>query len=172
MQTLTLPSPRPRGPLHRLWTAPTTLVGHAVARLLRCEGPFPVGAPEHGATLYLLRRARGLGAIALGHVIIADPGLLRGASAPWILAHELSHTRQHDVLGPLYLPLHGLMQAVSLLAWTVSRPPGFSPIHAWNLLERRFLCVPIDPLVTSGARLPPDHPVLQAFAVADWSPPR
>ena len=64
----------------------------------------------HGYRLPL----RGFGAIAIGHVIILEPGFLE-LHGPWLLAHELSHTRQHDWLGPAYLPVHAILQAMSVV---------------------------------------------------------
>lgn len=64
-----------------------------------------------------------------------------------MLAHELSHTRQHTWLGPVYLPVHVVCQIVSVLASLVRPIPTFSRLHAYNPLERIFLSVPFDVLV-------------------------
>ena len=55
--------------------------------------------------------------MTIGHAILHRPGVLDGPSTAsrLTLAHELAHTRQHDRLGPLYLPLHILSQAASAL---------------------------------------------------------
>ena len=66
---------------------------------------------------------------------------------PWLLAHELSHTRQHDWLGPAYLPLHAILQAVSVVFYFIHPIAKFSPWHAYNPLERVLICVPIDVIV-------------------------
>jgi hypothetical protein len=143
------PKRRSSGVLHRLWLAPTNWLGRTLAKLLRAHGPFHVGSDRAPAVYFLLpdNFRWWFGAVALGHVILAQPGFLRGESGKWIMAHELSHTRQHDVLGPLYLPLHGLLQLVSALL-SLARPlPGYSMVHAYNPLERSFLCIPFDYLV-------------------------
>ena len=56
------------------------------------------------------------------------------------LAHELAHTRQHDRLGPLYLPMHILAQAVSALLSLGGRPI-VSRVHDRNPLEQTFICI-------------------------------
>lgn len=64
-----------------------------------------------------------------------------------MLAHELSHTRQHDWLGPAYLPLHGVFQVLSCVVALLRPIRGYPPQHAYNPLERAFLAVPFDALV-------------------------
>jgi len=147
---LRVPGPRPRGPvgvLRGAWTAPTTLLGHGLARLAGCGVAQRIGGRASSASLYRLPagRLRGLGAITIGHVVVVEPEFLERRER-WILAHELSHTRQHDWLGPGYLLVHALFQAVSVVASAVRPVPGFPPQHAYNPLERRFLCVPFDAL--------------------------
>lgn len=111
-------------------------------------------------------RLKGLGAIALGHAIVVEPEFMRGREA-WVLAHELSHARQHDWLGPLYLPLHLCLQLLSVLASFLRPVRGYPPQHAYNPLERAFLCVPFD-VLAAGA--PPTGPLarelLAAFGLA------
>jgi len=113
------------------------------------------------------------GAVALGHVILAQPGFLQGEAGRWTMAHELSHTRQHDVLGPLYLPLHGLLQALSAVFSMFRSVPGYSIVHAYNPLERAFLCVPFDHLAAlrAGRSIVDENAqeVLRAFGVNDFS---
>jgi hypothetical protein len=87
---------------------------------------------------------RALGAIAIGNVILAESDFIFGTRGRWILAHELSHTRQHTWLGPLYLPIHAFWQILSTLVSMIRPVPVFPPQHAYNPLERMFLCVPFD----------------------------
>jgi hypothetical protein len=91
--------------------------------------------------------------------------MLEGIAGRWTLAHELAHTRQHDFLGPLYLPLHGLMQLIStILSWI--RPiRGYAPTHGYNPLERGFIAVPYDYLVSGELLTEDSHEVLLAFGV-------
>jgi hypothetical protein len=81
-----------------------------------------------------------VGGITLGHAILLAPKYCGdGVHARLVLAHELAHTRQHDVLGPLYLPLHLVAQIASALAWVVAPVEGSDPVHAHNALEQRWL---------------------------------
>jgi len=172
---LHLPKPRRRGILHRLWLRPTNLIGHAVARLVGAQGPYPVGSDRAPAEYYLLpdNFRWWFGAVALGHVILAQPGFLQGEAGKWTVAHELSHTRQHDVLGPFYLPLHGALQALSALLSVLRSVPEYSVMHAYNPLERAFLCVPFDYLVSLRAGRAVvgenEQEVLRAFGVHEFS---
>lgn len=135
-----------RGPaawLRGAWTAPTNLIGHAAA-LLVSRGPRrAVRGPAASAWLYPLRPGIGLDwvvAVTLGHVILHRPGLFEGRAGRLILAHELAHTRQHDWLGPFYLPLHILAQTLSALL-SIGRPVGHSRVHDRNPLEQTFICL-------------------------------
>lgn len=121
------------------------------------------------ALLYRLPpgRLRGLGGIALGHAIVVEPEFLAGREA-WVLAHELSHARQHDFLGPVYLPAHLLCQLFSVLLGLFRPIRGYPLQHAYNPLERALLCVPFDVLVQRqpprGARA---DALLSAFGLRD-----
>ena len=170
MTHVCVPAPRRGGPLGALrfaWTAPTTALGHAFARLAGCGVAERIGGRATSAFLYRLPagRLRGLGAIAIGHVIVVEPEFI-GRRQSWILAHELSHTRQHDWLGPAYLLVHALFQGMSILASAVRPVPGFPPQHARNPLERTMICVPFDALTQTR---PPSGPlaqdVLRAFGL-------
>ncbi|MFT3922278.1 MAG: hypothetical protein QM778_07070 [Myxococcales bacterium] len=168
---LCIPRPRARGLLglaRRLWTAPTSVLGYLLASLLGCGRGERVGGEAVCAWLYRLPegRMRGLGAIAIGHVIIVEPRFLAGREA-WVLAHELSHARQHDWLGPTYLLVHLVLQLVSALASLGRRRSGFPPQHAYNPLERGFLCVPFDVLTLPQAPVGVQaSQVLRAFGLA------
>jgi hypothetical protein len=149
MKRLHSPTPRRRSWLLRAWTAPTTWLGGALATALGCSPPQRVGGAASSAVLRLLPpgKLRGLGALAYGHTIIAESEFLEGLRGVWVLAHELSHTRQHDWLGPVYLPLHGACQGLSCLVALLRPIRGYPPQHAYNPLERAFLAVPFDALV-------------------------
>jgi hypothetical protein len=143
------PRPRARNPVARaaraIWTLPTNLIGHAAGLLVSGRLPRRVGGPAAAGWLYPIRPGLGLdwvGAVTLGHAILHRPGMLDGDDLPsrLTLAHELAHTRQHDWLGPLYLPLHILAQATSALI-TLARPPTYSRVHDWNPLEQTFICL-------------------------------
>lgn len=136
--------------LRAVWTAPTTLLGHAFAWVLGATGGERVGGVATTAYLYRLPvgRCRGLGAIAIGHVVVIEPGFMQDRR-DWLLAHELSHTRQHDWLGPTYLIVQGLFMLVSIVAFKAVPLPGLTPQHAYNPLERTWLCVPFDVLIAA-----------------------
>jgi hypothetical protein len=145
------PRPRRREPLVRglrfLWTLPTSVLGHLAGLLVsgrpgrRVQGPAAVG------WLYPIRAGLGLdwvGAVTLGHAILYRPGFLDAGTprARLTLAHELAHTRQHDCLGPFYLPLHALAQAVSaLVSLARGGRPRLSRVHDHNPLEQTFICL-------------------------------
>ncbi|HVU49697.1 MAG TPA: hypothetical protein VHL80_03360 [Polyangia bacterium] len=158
--------PRPRSralaarALRALWTLPTSVVGHLAGLAVSGGRPRRVGGPAARAWVYPIRRGLGLdwvGAVTLGHAILARPGLLDGPSlhARLTLAHELAHTRQHDWLGPLYLPLHALAQSVSA-ALSLGRGTVVSRVHDRNPLEQTFICL------GAGATWPPFPPGLEA----------
>lgn len=175
MAHVRLPSPRlslpwPWAVVHALWLAPTMLVGH-LAGLLVSGGrrPTRVTGPAAFAWLYEIPPGRGLdwvGAVTLGHVILHRPRFFdRGSSpsdepaarllGPMILAHELAHTRQHDLLGPLYLPLHILAQTLSALL-SIGHGTVHSRVHDHNPLEQTFICLGASAYgpLAAGARLP------------------
>lgn len=144
------PRPRRQAPLARavraLWTLPTNLLGH-LAGWMASGGRLPrrVGGPAAVGWLYPIRsglRLDWVGAVTIGHAILHRPGVVDGptTAARLTLAHELAHTRQHDLLGPLYLPLHILAQGLSALL-TRGRPITVSRVHDLNPLEQTFIAI-------------------------------
>ncbi|HMC93286.1 MAG TPA: hypothetical protein VKO16_00800 [Polyangia bacterium] len=152
-----------------LWTLPTNLIGHLAGLLVSGRPPRRVGGPIAVGWLYPIRSGIGLdwvGAVTLGHAILYRPGLLDDGTvvARLTLAHELAHTRQHDLLGPLYLPLHLLAQASSALL-TRGRATVVSRVHDANPLEQTFICIPAS---APRGPLPDDldlEDLLRAFGV-------
>jgi hypothetical protein len=151
--------PRPRSRawparvVRAAWTLPTNLLGHLAGLIVSGGRGRRVGGGAARAWVYAIRPGLGLdwvGAVTLGHAILARPGMLDGADlhARLTLAHELAHTRQHDWLGPLYLPLHILSQATSA-ALSLGRNPVVSRVHDHNPLEQTFICL------AAGATRPP-----------------
>lgn len=143
------PRPRSRAPVARtlraLWTLPTNLVGHLAGLLVSGGRPRRVGGSAARAWVYAIRPGLGLdwvGAVTLGHAILARPGMLDGPGrhSRLTLAHELAHTRQHDWLGPLYLPLHVLAQSLSA-ALSLRGRAVVSRVHDHNPLEQTFICL-------------------------------
>jgi len=111
------------------------------------QAPRYVEGPAAEGWLYPLQRApwrswlTWFSAVTIGHVIIYRPGTFDSWPGRLILAHELAHTRQHDRLGPLYLPAHLLAQGVSALLSLRSRSPRVSRVHDGNPLEETWICL-------------------------------
>lgn len=131
--------------LRGLWTLPTNLIGHLAGRLVSGGAGRRVEGPAAAGWLYPIRDGIGLdwvGAVTIGHAILHRPGLLDTGTvaARLTLAHELAHTRQHDRLGPLYLPVHILAQATSALL-SLGRPVVFTRVHDRNPLEQTFIAI-------------------------------
>jgi hypothetical protein len=127
-----------------LWTAPTNLLGHLAGFLVSGRRGRRVGGPAARGWLFEIRPGLGLdwvGAVTIGHAILYRPDMFGGGlRGRLVLAHELAHTRQHDVLGPLYLPLHILAQATSAVL-SIGRPVVVSRVHDRNPLEQTFICL-------------------------------
>ena len=87
-----------------IWAAPITfaglLAGGGSLVRPRVVAGVLLFAPARGVTGWVLRR-RGFAAAGLGHVIVSveEP-------SPQLLAHELTHVRQAERLGPLMAPAY------------------------------------------------------------------
>ena len=173
MTRLSIPTARRRGAigaLRRAWTAPTNLIGHATGPDvgLRQTAAHRRRGDARVALLPARRTSHGWRAVAIGHVVIVEPALL-ARHGRWLLAHELSHARQHDWLGPAYLPAHAMLLALSA-AMSLIRPrhsprhAKLSPWHAYNPLERVLIDVPIDAVVRPPEGALADD-VLQAYGL-------
>jgi hypothetical protein len=136
------------------WTLPTTLVGHVFGLLFTHTLPTRIGGAAASAWLYRLASSpltRALGAITIGDIVLAEREFIAGTRGRWVIAHELSHTRQHAWLGPFYLPVHFLLQVVSALVFVARPVSNFTPQHAYNPVERLVLYVPFDVLADPGS---------------------
>ncbi len=186
---LELPRPRvsPPAPWSWLWASwltPTILLGHLVGLLVSTGRRKWIAGPAAFAWLYEIRPGIGLDwvvAVTLGHVILHRRGVFEGQRGQLILAHELAHTRQHDWLGPLYLPLHILAQTASALV-SLGHRPRHSRVHDHNPLEQTFICLgasgygPLARGQTAPARPGSPAPItaeamLTAFGLADGGRP-
>jgi hypothetical protein len=132
-----------------IWTAPTTFLGHAFARLSGCPEADRIDASGASAWLYRLPpgRIKGFRAIAIGHVIILEPAFLERPAPGCSLTSYLTRGRTIGWVGPAYLPLHAVLQAVSVVLYFIRPIAKFSPWHAYNPLDRVLICVPIDVIV-------------------------
>lgn len=143
-----IPRPRSRHTAVRLaravWTAPTNAFGWLACRLLSGKPGVRVGGTRASGWIYPVRRGIGLdwmGAVTLGHHILYREGMFDGVRGRLTLAHELAHTRQHDVLGPAYLPLHVVSQVVSVAISLFRGRPVHSRVHDHNPLEQTFIAL-------------------------------
>ena len=120
---------------------PTGFVGRFAAALVTSGEGIPVQGALTRAKLYPLCRSwASLGAIALGDIVLYSPAFLRRHDAAAVIAHELAHTQQHHVLGPFYLPLHGIAQSISAILSLLHRGPvQHSRVHDFNPLEQTFI---------------------------------
>jgi hypothetical protein len=154
-----------------LWTLPTNLLGHAAGIATSGALGERVGSERARGWLYRIhiRALQPIGAVTLGHVILASPAFLGGLHGRVVLAHELSHARQHDYLGPAYLPVHILVQLLCAIAFFVRPVAGSDPVHARNPLEQHWLCLGFDSYreLARGERLTEEERerYLQAFGV-------
>jgi hypothetical protein len=149
------------------WTLPTNLLGHLIGLVVSGRRPRRAGGPAAVGWLYPIRPGIGLDwvvAVTIGQSILYSRGVLDGPSLParLTLAHELAHTRQHDRLGPLYLPLHILFQASSALL-SLGRPVVFSRVHDRNPLEQRWICISASETHRRGPRDPDLEALLADF---------
>jgi hypothetical protein len=154
-----------------IWTLPTNLIGHLIGMVLTWRRAERIGSRAARGWLYRIRfrPIQPIGAVTLGHVILASPQFLEGLHGRVVLAHELSHARQHDVLGPAYLPLHMAMQLGCALAFLFHPVAGSDPVHARNPLEQQWLCLGFDAYreLVRGERLSEEEreAYLRAFGV-------
>jgi len=173
--TLRWPRPRSTHLLLRwaraIWTLPTNLLGHLAGIVVTWRRGERIGSGAARGWLYRIRfgTLQPIGAVTLGHVILASPQFLQGLHGRVVLAHELSHTRQHDVLGPAYLPLHIAIQLACTLAFLLRPVAGSDPVHARNPLEQHWLCLGFDAYreLVRGERLTEEEreAYLRAFGV-------
>jgi hypothetical protein len=143
--TLERPTPRSQNPLVRLvrglWTLPTNALGHAAGVVVSAGLGQSLQSELASGRLYVIRLPglSRIGGVTLGNAILLSPSFCEGLRGHLVIAHELAHTRQHDLLGPLYLPLHILAQATSAAIYVVRPDPTSDPVHAYNPLEERWL---------------------------------
>lgn len=120
--------------LGKIWNSPNTLVGLVVGGLgLWFGGRVGIG---HNAVEFrdspLMDLFASCGAITLGNVIVY------GSRAYGLAEHERVHTLQGQFAGPVYLPLHAIGMALSLLScpFTSLRRRGCGPFHGHlNFME-------------------------------------
>ncbi len=96
-------------PLVRLlayaWTSPNTLLGLVLGALSfqwpRVQEGLLVFDGSARGSLWVIGRVFRRTAVTYGHVVLSNRRL-QGR----LLAHELHHVRQYELLGPFYIPLY------------------------------------------------------------------
>lgn len=123
--------------LLRVWAAPNSCVGLVYGGLGMPFGAVPIWDGQAGILNFIdmpgwLMRT----AMSLGHVHVYGHGCYRHPDGSCVLnrfgiaviTEEALHTRQAEILGPLYLPLHAISMGVSYLSG--------GGTHDNNLLEQ------------------------------------
>lgn len=159
--------------LRGLWTLPTSLLGHLLGLLVSGQRPRRIEGPAAVGWLYPIRTVpwlRGFGAVTIGHAILHRPHLFEGDAGRLVLAHELAHTRQHDRLGPFYLPTHILAQGASALLSSRAKVVHTSLVHDRNPLEETWICLGVrachDLGIAATARAHPAHHLVPSLLAA------
>lgn len=106
-----------------MWQLPQDLLGML---LVRATGA--VKAEHEGVTVYV-HHVRWLSSCSLGRYILLRPN---GGNITRTVRHELGHSRQSELLGPLYLPLIGLPSVAGNLLRRLVRFDYYSlPWEKW-----------------------------------------
>jgi|GEM_PF-799528 len=145
-QASTVPSPLNRdknmlsavgGVLKKIWALPNTLIGLAYGGVGMMFGAKPVWDGSEGILRFVDMPKFMMGsAMSLGHVQVYGKGYYQNPDGSPALnrfgvpvtVEETLHTRQAEILGPLYFPLHILSMSASLLTG--------GGTHDNNLLEK------------------------------------
>jgi hypothetical protein len=140
--------------LGKTWASPTTMVGLLLGALgLMLGGTRP--RLRNNALEFCGNRliAPFTSAVTIGHVICyasRDPD-------PRIQLHELQHTYQAELLGPLYLPLHIAFQLAAFVYSFFDRSRRYASVNdrvhsRANLLETGPMASPPRAWPTAGSR--------------------
>ena len=120
----------------KIWALPNTIIGLAYGGAGMLFGATPVWDSAAGILRFTnMPEWMMPTAMSLGHVQVFGPGSYKNPDGTYalnrfgvsIVREETLHTRQAEILGPLYLPLHGLSMGESLLTG--------GGTHSNNLLE-------------------------------------
>lgn len=140
-----LPSARRAGrTLGHLWALPNTLVGALFG--LGGQWRWDPGAEAFiviGGWMAAIFRRLGYAGMSIGDVVLCAYDL--PVRSPDVYRHELVHTVQARLLGPLYLPLTLLGYAFGLLRFPANPHDG-SPLEVWadaasgNAARNAYLC--------------------------------
>lgn len=101
-----------RDVIGRIWALPNTLIGLAYGGIGTLFGAPPVWNSQDGILEFKnMPEWMMPSAMSLGHVHLFGPNHY----IPSVRKEELLHTRQAEILGPFYLPLHALSMGISVL---------------------------------------------------------
>ncbi|WP_415837712.1 RHS repeat-associated core domain-containing protein, partial [Shewanella denitrificans] len=120
----------------RIWSLPNTLIGLGYGGIGMMFGATPVWDGSEGI-LHFTNMPEWMmpSAMSFGHVHVYGQNSYKNPNGSYvvnrfdspIVTEETLHTRQSEILGPLYLPLHGMAMGVSQLTG--------GGTHNKNLLE-------------------------------------
>ena len=115
--------------LGHLWTLPNTLIAllFGLGGCYRWDAANEVVLVFDGWMVAIFRRFRYVG-MSIGDVILCADDL--PTCMPRVYRHELVHTTQARLLGPLYLPLTLLGYALGYLLYRAN-PHDASPLEVW-----------------------------------------
>ena len=109
-------------PVLYIWQLPQVLLGYAILLYFRL-GKHPdrhVLTTPDGVQVWASKGMRG--AISLGMLTVHGPSVL----SPADIRHELGHTQQSRLLGPLYLLIVGIPSLVHAWHWRPSKGDYFA----------------------------------------------
>ncbi len=122
--------------LGRLWALPNTIIGLAYGGVGMMFGAEPIWDAQSGI-LHFINMPPWMmqSAMSLGHVHVYNSDSYKNVSGTPIknrngvpvILEETLHTRQAEILGPFYLPLHTISMGSSLILG--------GGTHDYNLLE-------------------------------------
>ncbi|BFM12486.1 hypothetical protein R50072_26390 [Simiduia litorea] len=111
--------------LKRIWALPNTIIGAVYGGIGMIFGATPVWDSDAGILRFTDMPTWMMpSAMSFGHVQVFGPGAYKNPDGTpalnrfgvSVVTEETLHTRQAEVLGPLYLPLHAVAMSASLLS--------------------------------------------------------
>ena len=121
----------------KIWALPNTLIGLAYGGVGTLFGATPVWGSQAGILRFTSMPGWMMpSAMSFGHVQVFGPGSYRNPDGTFalnrfgvpVVTEETLHTRQAEILGPFYLPLHAIGMGSSILTG--------GGTHNNNLLEQ------------------------------------
>ena len=109
----------------RIWALPNTIIGAAYGGVGMLFGATPVWDANAGILRFInMPKWMMPTAMSFGHVQVFGPGAYQNLDGSLalnrfnipIVTEETLHTRQAEILGPLYLPAHAVSMGASLIS--------------------------------------------------------